>query len=152
MRIASIDYGKNTGVVIFDIANTPGKKTVLTEYLKVTYIDDWAGVLGIIDASRSSTAILEKCPAFGTPMYVNVFSKLELGLRCLGFREGVNDPIHKKLVLIPPARWKPFMKSRKAMLEQFGTYETQHEKDAMLMLLYYVITQFSPYGILEYAK
>ena len=130
MRISSLDPGFNTGVAIAIMKESISTQTVtLEKYLLCTVIDEPATVANLVIASRSWFCLMEAKPrnAEDSAWVPNNKLKVLLG----------DHPIHE----IGPGIWKPFMRSRLAALELWAP-ETQHERDAIAMLHYYVQTQF----------
>jgi hypothetical protein len=122
MRIASLDPGYNTGVAIAIVHETEEFVT-LEKYNLVTLIDEPAAVAELVISSRCKICLMEAKPhnAADSKWVPNTLLQSML------------PPV----VEIKPGAWKPFMRSRLAELESWNP-ETQHEKDAMAMLYYFV--------------
>ena len=126
MRIASIDPGFNTGVAIAILHDKESIK--LEKYLLGTFTNEPDAVVKLVLTSRSTICLMERKPrnAANSKTVPNEKIKAALG--------------NLKIVEIGPGLWKPFMYSRLAKLEPWAP-ETQHEKDAMAILFYFLQTQ-----------
>ena len=128
MRIASIDPGFNTGLAIAIMCNE--ENIILKKYFLGTFTDEPNAVIKLVLASRSQVCVMEAKP-HNTPDSKTVpNTKIQVGLGDLSPWE------------IGPGTWKPFMRSRLMELEPWAP-ETQHERDAMAILFYFVQINFS---------
>jgi hypothetical protein len=145
MRIASIDYGQNTGIAIADRVDLNGG-VVLNKYMIATYKDNIDSVLYWVKTSRCRSVILEQRPTNPNEIGLVTYEKIFNGLLALDFERA--ESIYKlyTLKLITPGNWKPVMKAQKQ--SNFGTWdpETDHEKDA-LQMLYYAIRIMEPLNV-----
>lgn len=134
MRIAAIDYGVDTGIAIAELAYN--RRIIFLKYYVVcTIYNNIPDVLSLITASRSSSVVLEKCPALATSNSRDIFEELYRNLSALGFKNGKGILEPGCLLTISPGTWKPFVKKQMIDFSSWNP-ESRHEKDAMGLLWY----------------
>ena len=113
--ILSIDLGETTGTALYELGS--GK-------LRYANTRHFHQLFPLIYLFQPDLILLERFPSSHSLAY-----ELEIEYRKLAM----------KSVLISPSEWKPFMKNKK---REFEDVETQHEKDAINMLRYYLLITF----------
>jgi len=111
--IISIDLGETTGVASYEL---------LSRALRCTATQHFQQLFPLLVLLRPNEILLERFPGKHALDY-----SIEIAYRQLAM----------KSILISPSEWKPFMQTKK---KKFDHAETQHEKDAINMLRYYMIT------------
>jgi hypothetical protein len=149
MRISAIDPGFNTGLAIADIElgkNTP--YVWLRKYYLGTVEDNAQTVATIVSASRSKIAVMEQKPLHvstggkGAGMHDSVAFNLrnceyeQVSVIFFNSEIDLSTRTHY-LTLVGPGIWKPVVKTLQNKSEHLWAAETDHEKDAMGLLLYF---------------
>ena len=136
MKIASIDYGLNTGLVLGEI-QVKKKKVVLSGIVSMTIYDDILQVVELIETYKCISIVLEQCPTLSTGAAREPFDKICMKLKEKGWLRGNSIREKHRVKHIGPGLWKPFMKKQQTDLSILELH-TVHEKDAMKMLWYAV--------------
>jgi hypothetical protein len=120
--IACIDPGENTGIVVFDLAK---HQVILSSAVSIDECDK------LLDCFSIDSLILEKKPAHDTwsDQLRSGYFLLQKWARIKGI------PIH----LITPGIWKPIAKANSWKSK---SCKTQHEKDCMNMLRYWILVTY----------
>ncbi|KKL59410.1 hypothetical protein LCGC14_2215620 [marine sediment metagenome] len=111
--VLAIDMGETTGIALYD---------VVARQLRCDSTEDPESIVPLIFLVKPHSVILERFPENRT-----VSHEVEIAYGTLS----------KTSILISPGAWKPFMKSRK---RYFPQVTCTHEKDAVNMLRYYLLT------------
>lgn len=111
--IISIDLGETTGVAAYEFSSRK---------LYCSATKDPQHLVILLESLYCNEILLERFPESHDMEY-----SIEIAYRQLAM----------KSILISPGEWKPFMQNKKRKFEQA---KTQHEKDAINMLRYYLIT------------
>lgn len=114
--IVSIDLGETTGIAAFEF---------LSRDLRHTATEHFHALFPLLALLNPDEILLERFPSAHSLEYA-----LEIVYRQLS----------AEAILISPSEWKPFMKSKK---RKFPDVKTKHEKDAINMLRYYLLTSFN---------
>jgi hypothetical protein len=142
MFIASIDPGVSTGVAIYFCKE---KVEVLSVQPKVhkTFSLSKEVPFTVFD-NRCRLVVMEDKPTNADHLLLPHWYEIYYGLTRKGFEASrdynlMNHPRGNVLFLVPPAMWKPFMKSNKYAIQSvLKNCSTQHEKDAAAMLHYFL--------------
>ena len=111
--VLAIDLGETTGIALYD---------VVTRQLRCDSAENPFDIVPLILLIKPHSVILERFPDNRT-----VSTEVELAYGTLSTTS----------VLISPGAWKPFMKGKK---RYFPQVTCKHEKDAVNMLRYYLLT------------
>ena len=149
MRIASIDPGYKTGLAIAEFKYVPHQDRIeLKKYSLGTIVDDPAHIVGWVDMARCKVVLMERQPAYAilsvrVPNSVILAKLVETDYT---FSPSIKLDIFLKqplkwIVQIAPSQWKPLMKPRSVDTKAWEP-ETEHERDAMKMLYYFLIVNY----------
>jgi len=135
IKIASIDAGVSTGLVIAKVKHQV-EYVVLNPKLITTTQETPNGIMSILDNSRIRLVVLERMPDFGDKHGKKFYEAVQNY-----YQDPPKDKRHysnavgKVLYQVAPGHWKPFMAHRLGLLPECNS---QHEKDALAMLFYFV--------------
>ena len=111
--VLAIDLGETTGIALYD---------VVARRLRCDSTKNPTDIVPLRFLVKPHSVILERFPENRS-----VSHEVEIAYGTLS----------KTSILISPGTWKPFMKNRK---KDFSQISNKHEKDAVNMLRYYLLT------------
>ena len=133
MKIASIDAGVNTGLVICSYIIRVGHVVLRPELVTTCQTSQALEIVDVLDRRKCKRVVLERMPDYGNPHGKQLYQGL-LQYYAAGNYDAFVKARMPLAFLVAPSEWKPFMKHRLGLLP---SCETQHEKDALAMLFYF---------------
>ena len=133
--IASIDYGKSSGLIIAKVIVDTKTIFLSNVYTGTILEENIPLVIWLVESYYCDNVILERCPSQAVGYNRRAYDDIRRELLQAGFTFG-NIKENKTFALIGPGIWKPFMKKSAIHCPNYFNLFTRHEKDAANMLLY----------------
>jgi len=135
LKIASIDAGVNTGLVIATVKQQVEYVVLRPELVETIASPGMATVLDALDKFRCRIAVLERMPDYGNKKGMKLYEGTQNYFQEAPPKTHYTDTRSKVLYQVAPGHWKPFMAHRLGLLPECNS---QHEKDALAMLFYFI--------------
>lgn len=134
MIIAGIDYGLNVGLAIATFSGDTLRRVLLE-----TYYDGDQEVADLVIQNRCELVAMEDPPYSELGGSANSFYRILEILKSKGYEVNSAPPFERNIVRYLPGIWKPVVHAIKPDMRAWGP-KTVHEKDAMGILWYAVLT------------